>query len=162
MHTGKVNPGGKMLSPVRITALVLAVSALTATGRAAEDESAAHRPGRAAAHAALTDGADLPANPPSLPDLALEGARRVDPASVGRKPDTTREAASQADQHASANSRAERDEQVNRIAQSSVAAAVRSATTDARVAASQARTSGAKAKASAAHGVGMHPPPKHP
>jgi hypothetical protein len=153
-----------MLSPLRIAALGLAVSALTGTVRAAEDEGAAHRPGRTAAHAALTDGADLPANPPSLPDLSLESPRHgLDPASGARKPDATREAASQADQHASESSRAERDEQVNRIAQSSVVAAVRSANSDAHVAAVQARTSGAKAKESAAHGTGTtHPTPKRP
>src|SRR5262252_10976887 len=122
-----------MLSPLRITAVILAVSALTATGRAAEDEGAAHRPGRAAAHAALTDGADLPSNPPALPELSLDGPRHApDPANLGKKADATREAASQADQHASDSARGARDEQATRLAQSSVVAAVRGAALDAR------------------------------
>jgi len=148
---------------LRAAILVSAAVALTGAARAAEDESGAHRPGRAAAHAALADGADLPVNPPSLPELALEGGRRADPAAAAaRRLDAPREAASQADQHAAESSRAERDEQANRIAQASVVAAVRSAANDAHVAAAQARSSVAKAKGPG-HVTGPpHPVPKNP
>jgi hypothetical protein len=143
-----------MLTFLRISVVALALAALTGAGRAAEDDGAAHRPGRAAAHAALTDGADLPANPPSLPELALDGARHTpDPAGLGKKPESARQAASEADQHANSNALTSRDEQANRIAQSSLAATVRSAANDAHVAAAQAQSNTAKAKG-AAHGMG--------
>jgi hypothetical protein len=152
-----------MLTFLHISALALALAALTGTGRAAEDDGAAHRPGRAAAHAALTDGADLPSTPPSLPDLSSDGARRVpDPANLGRKPDLGREAASQAAQHANDNARTSRAEQASGLAQASLAAAVRSAANDAHVAAAQAQSNSAKAKG-AAHGMGPpRPTPKRP
>jgi hypothetical protein len=152
-----------MLNFLRITTLMLAFVALTGAGRAAEDDGAAHRPGRAAAHAALTDGADLPANPPSLPELSVEGPRHApDSAGLGRKADSAHEAANRADQHAADNARAARDEQANAIAQTSLAASVRSAASDAHVAAAQARTNGARATG-ATHGMGPpHPTPRHP
>jgi hypothetical protein len=147
-----------MLTIARIAASLVALVALTGTGSASEDDGAAHRPGRAAAHAALTDGADLPANPPSLPDLAADGPRRApDSATIGKK-DSAREADAQADQHASESARAARDEAANRIAQTSLVGAVRSAASDGRAAAAQARTNGVKAKAGGKPG-GMPPHP---
>jgi hypothetical protein len=148
-----------MLTIARIAALVVALAALTGTGSAAEDDGAEHRPGRAAAHAALTDGADLPANPPSLPELAPDGSRRgPDSAALGKKTDSAREAARQADQRASDSARVARDEAANRIAQTSIVGAVRSAASDGRAAAAQARATSAKAKAAGKPG-GMPPHP---
>jgi hypothetical protein len=146
-----------MRALVRIATVAGALWALTGAVRAAEDSGGAPRPGRAAAHAALTDGADLPATPPSLPELLPDGARRTpDPATLGKKAEAAREAQNQADQHANDGAREAREDAANRAAQSSIVGVVRGAAADARAAAAQARTNSAKARAS------THPPPPHP
>jgi hypothetical protein len=152
-----------MLPSLRITALLLTAVALTGVGRASEDESAQHRPGRAAAHAALADGADLPANPPSFPDPSVDGTRHPpDPGTLGRRIDSARDAENQANDHANDRARTVRDEEANGIAQASAVAAVRSATADAHVAAAQARTNAANAKGAGHTMPPPHPVPKHP
>jgi hypothetical protein len=163
-----VNEAREMAIDLRIAGLFVALAAstaaLTGAARAAEDDSAAHRPGRAAAHAALIDGADLPTTPPSLPELALEAPRRApEPGSLAKKGELAREADSQADLHAGDNGRAARDEAANRIAQASLVGAVRSAAADERIAAAQARTTNAKAKAAAGRPPGgPRPTPGRP
>jgi len=140
-----------MRTIAQITGLVIFLATLTGTGSAAEDDVAASRPGRAAAHAALTDGADLPATPPALPALSSDGTRRSPEsaalATPRKKGESAREAESQADQHASVGTRLTRDEVANRVAQSSIVGAVRSAGSDQHAAAAQARATSAKAKA---------------
>jgi hypothetical protein len=145
------------------------LDALTGTGLAAEDDVAASHPGRAAAHAALTDGADLPATPPSLPAVSSDGTRRARQSAVlanggngTKRSDSAREAESQADQHANVGARLTREEIAKRVADASIVAAVRSAAADQHAAAAQARATSAKANARAAGPPsGLPHPPGH-
>jgi hypothetical protein len=130
-------------------ALGASLTALTAPALRAEDIQARSGPGRTAAHAALSDGADLPAYPPTLPELASETARHAtEKTALGKRGESLREAQAQAAQRAVDGGRAARDEAVNRAAQTAIAGAVRSATADAHAAAGQARVTSARARAS--------------
>ena len=159
-----------MRTIAQITGLVIFLGtflgALTGPGSAAEDDVAASRPGRAAAHAALTDGADLPATPPSLPAVSSDGTRRARESAAlangsngAKRSESAREAESQADQHANVGARLTREEIAKRVAEASIVAAVRSAAADQHAAAAQARATSAKANAKAAGPPsGLHPP----
>jgi len=136
-----------VVSVARAISLAALVSALTGVAVAAQDGVPGQRTGKAAAHAALIDGADLPANPPALPDLASERARgAVDETGTSKKSDSARDAQNQAEQHAVDNARLSHDEAADRAAQTSITGAVRSAAADSRAAAAQVRSNNARAK----------------
>jgi hypothetical protein len=145
------------LRSVLVIALPLALSARVA--RADGDQHAPSQPGKAAAHAALSDGADVPATPPELPQHASDQARRaLANAAFGKKGEAARKAHAQADQHGADAAIAAHADAADRAAQGSVAAAARSANADSRTAAAQARASAAKANGSG-HPNGTTPNP---
>jgi hypothetical protein len=106
------------------------------------------RSGKAAAHAALSDGADLPATPPQLPAQASDQAHQaLANTAFGKKGQATSRAHAQAQPHAVDDAGAAHANVANRAAQGSVAAAARGANADGRAAAGQARATTAKANA---------------
>ena len=136
-----------VVSVARAMSLAALVSALTGVAFATQDGVPGHRTGKAAAHAALMDGANLPANPAALPDLASQPARgAVDETGTSRKSDSARDTQNQVEQHAVDNARLSHDEAADQTAQTSITGAVRSAAADSRAAAAQVRSNSAKAK----------------
>src|SRR5262245_51733372 len=120
--------------------------ATAAAARGEEDLPSAAQPGKAAAHAALEQGAALPATAPQLPLHASEQARRaLADTAFGKKGDAMRRAHSQAEDHANDDARSAHVDAANRAAQGAAAAAARNANADSRAAAGQARATAAKA-----------------
>jgi hypothetical protein len=115
---------------------------------AAADDAKVPQPGKAAAHAALADHADLPAAAPQLPLQASDRARdALGNTAFGKKGRAESQARSEAERRANANAVDAHADAADRAAQGSVAAAARSATADARAAAGQARANSTKAAA---------------
>jgi hypothetical protein len=143
-------------------AATLAVLTLGMAPARAADETGKMGNGKAAAHAALREAADVPATPPQLPELPPPAkARNAAPTTTaGKNADTAGKAHAQAQKHAADDSRAAHIEEANRAAQGSVAAAAGSANADAHAAAGQARAAAARANA-AAHARGT-PAGGHP
>jgi hypothetical protein len=115
--------------------------------RAAAVEAAGRSPtGKAVAHAALADQADIPATPPQLPLEASDRARdALGNAAFGKKGEAASQAHGEADRHANRDAIDAHATAADRAAQVSAAAAARSANADARAAAGQARVNAAKA-----------------
>ena len=130
----------------------------------ADDRAAATESGKAAAHAALSEAAELPAEPPKLPALAADGARKAQAdTTFAKKGEATRRAHSQAAQHVADDARSAHIDAADRAAQGSVAAAARSANADDRAAAGQARAQAARANAAGHLPGATHPVPgAHP
>jgi hypothetical protein len=132
----------------KMASCVAAIACWIAPGVAWADDRPAAHPGRDAAHAALLDGADVPATPPALPAAASDEARKaLANTAFGKKGEAERRAHASARKHASDAAADARIEAANRAAQGSVAAAARAANADARVAAGQARATAAKTAA---------------
>jgi hypothetical protein len=138
-------------------ARVIAIAALTfaaGTARASDVDKGGSQPGRAAAHAALSDGADVPATAPQLPlDASNQAARTLTSKAFGKNGETVSQAHAEADRHAGTDASEAHVDAALRAAQGSVAAAARSANADARAAAGLARANAAKANA-ASHRTG--------
>jgi hypothetical protein len=139
-----------MTNSFNLMAGVAAIALLAASGTARGDDSgaAATGSGKAAAHAALEEAADIPAAPPRLPAQACDRAR----AEIGQraftgKGDAARKARDHAEERAIDDGRAAHLDAANRAAQASVAAAVKGTSADSRAAAEKARTADAKASA---------------
>jgi hypothetical protein len=106
--------------------------------------------GKAAAHAALSDGADVPAHPPQLPESAADRARdALANTAFGKTGQAQRRARTEARERAAADARSAHADAANQAAQGSLAAAARGANADGRAAAAQARASAAKENAAA-------------
>jgi hypothetical protein len=115
---------------------------------AAADDTNGAQSGKAAAHAALADQADLPATAPELPLQASDRARdALADTAFGKKGRATSEVRSEAEHHANIDARDAHAAAADRAAQGAAAAAARSANADARAAAGQARANAAKAGA---------------
>jgi len=137
-----------------LCAATLAAATLGTAPAWAADEAGKMGPGKAAAHAALREGADVPPIPPKLPELPAPKARNAaSTTTAGKEAETTGKARAQAQKHAADDSRAAHIDEANRAAQGSVAAAAGNANADAHAAAGQARAAAARANA-AAHGKG--------
>lgn len=109
--------------------------------------------GKAAAHAALDEQAELPAMPPQLPAQASDRARdALTNTAFGKKGAATAQAHSEAERRANKDASDAHAAAADRAAQGSAAAAARNANADARAAAGQARATSAKAA-----GAGHHP-----
>jgi hypothetical protein len=138
----------------------VAVASLTLCGGSAWalDGAASPGAGKAAAHAALRDRADVPSTPPRLPQSASDHAREAlaNPA-VGKKAEAAGRVRAEAQLHISDEARAARADAANRAAEASVAAAAHNANADAAAAAGQARASAAKANGAAHRGTTGHP-----
>jgi hypothetical protein len=130
----------------KMASCVAAFVCWTISGAARADDQSTSHPGRDAAHAALLDGADVPATPPTLPATASDQARKVlDDTAFAKKGDAERRAHARARKHANDDAADARAEAVSRAAQGAIAAAARAANADARNAAGQARANAAKA-----------------
>jgi hypothetical protein len=142
----------------------LAIVGLFATHVSAAEVNPPAAPGRAAAHAALSDGADLPARPPQLPLQASDRARQtLANTAFGDKGAAAVSAAhAEAQSHAGADALDAHLDAASRAAQGSVAAAARNANADARMAAGQTRATSAKASAASRRIGGTPPPGGHP
>lgn len=126
---------------------------------AAGSNGAETHPGRAAAHAALSSTAGLPATPPSLPTLATGSPREtLEGTAFGKKGEAERDEHAQAAKHANDAASDARSDTALRAAQGAVAAAAKNANAESHAAAGQARANAAKANAAAHHGGG--PPGK--
>jgi hypothetical protein len=115
--------------------------------------------GKAAAHAALDEKAELPTVPPQLPDQAAQATEKARAApgknAFGAKGDAVRRAHGQGQRQAAEDAKAARVDAADRAAQGSASSAAKNANADSHAAAGQARAAAAKAKA--------HPPhPVHP
>jgi hypothetical protein len=101
---------------------------------------------KAAAHASLSARADVPDEPPRLPDRAAQPPGKVVPdAALKRKGDVVDRAKDQARKAASDEARAVRADVANRSAQGTAASAAKSANADDHAAAGQARARAARA-----------------
>jgi hypothetical protein len=138
-----------MSNGLKVMARVAAIAWLATSGSARGDEGgAATEGGKATAHAALEEGADLPAAPPWLPTQASEQPRAgIDERTMGGKREATRKALARAAERAVDDGRSAHLEAASRAALASVAAAARSTSADSRAAAGQARTAIVKASA---------------
>jgi hypothetical protein len=148
----------KMSRPV--SGLILA--SILAIGTVARAAPAASHPtsGKAAAHAALSDAAVLPAQPPALPTQASETARNaLSGTAFGQKgaASSAADAEEQAARHAHDALLDAHADAASHAAQGSVAAAARTANTDVRAAANQAQSNSAKANAAGHKGTTTHP-----
>jgi hypothetical protein len=146
------------LCAATLAAAIAAATLGTVPARAA-DEAGKMGPGKAAAHAALREGADVPPTPPKLPELPTTKARSASSATTaGKEAASTDKARAQAQKHAADDSRAAHIDEANRAAQGSVAAAAGNANADAHAAAGQARAAAARAAARArGASAGGHP-----
>jgi hypothetical protein len=125
-------------------AVIMALFTLWTAGsaRAADDTK-----GKAAAHAALEEKADVPATPPHLPDAASDRARAaVGGGGAGTRGEAARKAHAQGQRNAGDDDRAAHADAANRAAEGSVAAAAKNANADSHAAAGQARAAAARAK----------------
>jgi hypothetical protein len=128
------------------------VAALTgwAASAWALDDAAMSAPGKTAALAALSEGADVPARPPRLPELPPDNALdALANAAFGRKSETAGRTRAEGHEHAADDARAAYVDAAVQAAEASVAAAARNAIADVRAAAGQARASAAKADGNA-------------
>jgi hypothetical protein len=127
---------------MRLTAaLVLMIFSRAALG--ADEELHRVTNAKAAAHASLSARADVPDEPPRLPDRAAQPPGKVVPdSSLRRKGDAVDRAKGQA---ASDAARAVREDVAKRSAQGSAASAAKSANADDHAAAGQARAKAARA-----------------
>jgi hypothetical protein len=125
------------------------VTAPLLSSAAASDQGAAHvHSAKAAAHASLTERADVPDHPPKLPDGLPEAAQRALPdAALRKKGDAVRRAKDEAQRGADDAAHAARADVANKSAQGSAASAARSGNADERAAAGQARARAARAAA---------------
>jgi len=134
---------------------------LTAAFASANDDFTAgdgRAKGKAAAHAALDEKAELPVTPPQFPDQASDKARAaLGKTAFGAKREAARQARGHGQQQAGEDTKGARLDAADRAAQGAVASAVRNANADSHAAAGQARAAAAKA-AHAPHPV----PPVHP
>jgi len=118
------------------------------SGLAAATDTNGSQSGKAAAHAALADQADLPATAPQLPVQASDRAHdALANTAFGKKGQAASQAHSEAERHANRAALDAHAAAADRAAQGSAAAAARSANADARAAAGQARANSAKAAA---------------
>jgi hypothetical protein len=135
----------KFKTAFRVMAFLL-VAAGPGLARAAGSDIGASQPGKAAAHAALNDQADIPATPPQLPLQASDRARdTLANTAFGKKGRAAAQTHSEAEHRANTDARDAHADAADRAAQGSVAAAARSANADSRAAAGQARANSAKA-----------------
>jgi len=128
--------------------LAAAVGLMVLVGQAQGAEEDLHRVtnAKAAAHASLSDRADVPDEPPRLPDRAAQPPVKVVPDAASRKKgDAIERARDQARQAASDAARAARADVANRSAQGAAASAAKSANADDHAAAGQARARAARA-----------------
>ncbi len=147
-----------MISSWMRRAVAVASLTLWAGSAWALDGAASPAAGKAAAHAALRDGADVPSTPPRLPQSASNHAREAQANPVASKrAEATGRVRAEAQVHVSDQARAARADAANRAAEASVAAAARSASADVGAAAGQARASAAKANGLAHRGTTGHP-----
>jgi len=144
------------LSQMLVAAAATGLLAFGAPAHAAEKTADATKPGKAAAHEALAEKADLPATPPELPRATAGPPNRsASGAADEKKGEAAKRAHAHAEARAADDARSAHLEAANRAAQASVAAAARSANADSHAAAGQARAAAAKANARE-HGQG-HP-----
>jgi hypothetical protein len=128
---------------------VIAIAFLAGTsGSAAASDTNGSQSGKAAAHAALAEQADLPTTAPQLPLQASDQAREaLANTAFGKKGQAAAQAHSEAERHANRDALDAHAASADRAAQGSAAAAARGANADARAAAGQARANSAKAAA---------------
>jgi hypothetical protein len=133
-----------------LCAVTLVVLATRPEMARAGDRATKSEAGRAAAHAALDEGADLPSSPPQLPELgSVRGREAQVPAPAVKKAGTGGKAGAEAHGRAAVDARAAHLEAVTRAADESVAAAAHGAMGEERSAAGQARAAAAHAAAAA-------------
>jgi hypothetical protein len=136
----------------------LTLVCLIAVGPIARAQTGSTAPGKAAAHAALSDGAALPAAPPTLPAQASGSARNALSQKAFGKQGSESSAAEAQDQAARHAHDALLDAHVDaasHAAQGAVAAAARGANAEVRAAATQTQSNSAKANAAGHRGT--HP-----
>jgi len=117
--------------------------------RAGEDPSGdVGTKGKAAAHAALDQKADVPPTPPQLPDQASDRAQLVHlKTAFGAHGEAMRDARAHGQRKAGDDGRAARADEANQATDGAAASAARNANADSHAAAGQARAAAAKAKA---------------
>jgi hypothetical protein len=124
------------------------LAALAQTAVASQETDRGAGLAKAAAHASLIERADVPQQPPRLPDGVVEAPRQRAPGIVaGKRAEAARKAQAEAQLQGEDAAHAAHVEAANRAAQGSAASAARNANADEHAAAGQARAQAARARA---------------
>jgi hypothetical protein len=141
---------GNVMMKLSITfsvAISVGCLALASSVGATEENARSAGSAKAAAHASLLERADVPREPPRLPDGLGQPPRRHGDNAPGKKAQAERKAEADAQEQVDNAAHGARADAANRAAQGSAAAAAHNNDADERAAAGQARAAAARARA---------------